>query len=311
MSEVARALRGHGKVILLGEHAVVYGKPGLAAALSLGAQASATPARTPLLAVSPWGVEIDPGRAERDPEREMLRQALCALLAGLPSEARALRVEAEVELASGAGLGASAALSVAIVRAVDAALGTTRDDDAVAALALEAERVFHGNPSGLDSALASHGGVALFRKGAALEKVRMRRPAWLAVAHSGERASTRETVASVARQRERRPEKVDEVLAAIEALVLQGRTALEDGELGRLGQLMDLNQKLLSALLLSTSRLETMCEGARNAGALGAKLTGGGGGGCMIALAETPEAAERIRAALASAGYEAFTTRLG
>jgi len=303
--------RGHGKVILLGEHAVVYGKAGLASALTIGAHARATDAETTSLHVTPWDVEVAPDREETDADREQLRGAFAAVLEGLGDAIPPLRVDATVEIASGAGLGASAALSVAIVRAIDALRGTRHDDDAVAALSLAAERVFHGNPSGLDSTLAAHGGVALFRKGAPLEPVRVRREGWIVVAHSGERASTKETVASVGRQRERNPAKVDQVLDAIEAIVLQGRNALEDGQLDRLGQLFDLNQKLLSALLLSTPTLEAMCNTARDAGALGAKLTGGGGGGCMIALADTEQNAEKVRAALASAGHEAFVTRLG
>jgi mevalonate kinase len=302
---------GYGKIILLGEHAVVYGKPGLAAGLSRGAHASAMPSAEPTLTVDPWSVEVRAARAENDPEREMLRRAFAAVLAGYAGAAPALRVEATVELPSGAGLGASAALSVAIVRALDQALGVSRDDAAVADLALAAERVFHGNPSGLDSALAAHGGVALFRKGQPLERVPMARPAWFVVAHSGESASTKETVASVARQRERAPEKVNQILDAIETVVLNGRTALETGNLDHLGQLMELNQKLLNTLLLSTARLEEMCTAAKSAGALGAKLTGGGGGGCMIALATDAPSAEKVRAALAAAGHDAFVTEVG
>ena len=300
--------RGHGKIILLGEHAVVYGKPGLAAGLSRGAYARATRAAEPMLAIEPWGVEVHAGHAEADPERETLRQAFAALLTGYAGAAPTLRVDAVVELAAGAGLGASAALSVAIVRALDEALGLQRADDAVAELALAAERVFHGNPSGLDSALAAHAGVALYRKGQPLERVRVREPVWFVVAHSGQGGSTKETVASVARQRERSPDKVSQVLDAIEELVLTGRAALESGEPTRLGQVMELNQKLLNALLLSTSRIEAMCTIARQAGALGAKLTGGGGGGCMIALGADAAGAEVVRAALAAAGHDAFVT---
>ena len=303
-------MNGHGKIILLGEHAVVYGKPGLAAGLARGAHACAAPASEATLSVAPWGVEVRAAHAAATPDGEMLRQAFAALLARYDGPAPSMRVEATVELPSGAGLGASAALSVAIVRALDDALGIARDDDQVAELALAAERVFHGDPSGLDTALAAHGGVALFRKGQSLERVRVRQPAWFVVAHSGESASTKQTVASVARQRERAPAKVNQVLDAIEEVVLNGRTALEDGELGRLGQLMELNHKLLNALLLSTSRLEAMCTTAREAGALGAKLTGGGGGGCMIALTADAAGAEKVRAALAATGHDAFVTEV-
>ena len=114
-------LPASGKIILLGELAVVYGKPGLAAGLARGAHASATPAAEAVLAVAPWGVEVHAARTETDAEREMLRVAFAALLAGYAGAPPALRVEATVELPSGAGLGASAALSVSPVNAISQA----------------------------------------------------------------------------------------------------------------------------------------------------------------------------------------------
>jgi len=104
---------------------------------------------------------------------------------------------------------------------------------------------------------------------------------------------------------------VEEIFDGVEAIVRNGARALEEGNLSHLGQLMSLNQQLLNALLLSTTRLERMCTLAREAGALGAKLTGGGGGGCMIALAQDAEAAAAIAAALEAGGFEAFVTLAG
>jgi mevalonate kinase len=300
---------GHGKVILLGEHAVVYGRPALAAALPGGAEATAEPAAHARLEVEPWGVAVDadtPG----DEHDEPLRKAFCAVLDRYP-ERPALRVCVEMFLPGSAGLGGSAALSVAMVRAIDAALGLTHDDAAVADIALAAERVFHGNPSGIDSALAASGGLALYRKGTPLEPLPARRALTLVVSHSGEPGATHSTVASVARQYERDPAKLEQTFDAIEALVLNGKSAIAAGELPHLGQLMILNQKLLVGLLLSTPRLEQMCQAAQDAGALGAKLTGGGGGGCMIALCEDEAAAERVKAALEALEYEAFITEVG
>jgi mevalonate kinase len=301
---------GHGKVILLGEHAVVYGRPALAAALTRGAEAVAEPADRAWLEISPWEVAIDADEPQADERAEQLRQAFCALLAGYQPRP-AFRVRVQLSLPGGAGLGGSAALSVAIVRALDAALGRERDAPAVAEAALAAERVFHGNPSGIDSALAASGGVALYRKGSPLEPVRLGRKLTLVVGHSGEQGSTRETVASVGRQHARNPAKLDQIFDGIEALVANGRSALQAGELWRLGQLMILNQKLLTSMMLSTSRLSEMCQAAEQAGALGAKLTGGGGGGCMIALCEHAAAAEQVMGALQAMGRDAFIAEVG
>jgi mevalonate kinase len=170
--------------------------------------------------------------------------------------------------------------------------------------------VFHGNPSGIDSAMAAAGGVALYRKGQPLEALTLARKLTLVVGDSGAPSSTHETVASVARQHAQNPAKLDQIFEGIEALVMNAKAALQTGEAGRLGQLMTLNQKLLSAMLLSTTALEEMCHAAERAGALGAKLTGGGGGGCMIALVEHADQAAGVLEALQALGRQAFVTEV-
>jgi mevalonate kinase len=311
-------VRAFGKVILFGEHAVVYGCPALAAGLELGAEASAEPASEARVSVQPWGVSVtpEPLRAsapdkkpgEPSPEGS-LAQAFAALLAGYDPPPSA-HVRVTLHVPSGAGLGGSAALSVAIVRALDGLLGRERSPSELSEHALAAERVFHGNPSGVDRAMAAHGGVALYKKGAPLTKLALKAPFDLVVGHSGEPGMTKETVASVARQHQARPEKTQKIFAGIEAIVQNGKSALERGDLDALGQLMELNQKLLVSLMVSTSTLEAMCTAAVKAGALGAKLTGGGGGGCMIALAASHAQALQVQHALEAEGYRAFVTRV-
>lgn len=301
---------GHGKIILLGEHSVVYGRPALAAAIDHGCRAEAEIAAESVLAVQPWGVRVLAQRAESDPERELLRRAFAVVCEAYGDAGKGLAVAATMEIPGGAGLGGSAALSVAVIRACDAALGVERDDAAVIDLSLAWERVFHGNPSGVDSAMAARGGLALYRKGQPLSAIRASVPLALAVAHSGEHGSTKAMVASVGRQHARDPEKADQIFDAIGSLVENAKTALERGELGRFGQLMDLNQTLLNTLMLSTTTLEAMCKRAREAGALGAKLTGGGGGGCMIALGRNLEHARELAAVLGEGGREAFVVEV-
>lgn len=303
---------GHGKIILFGEHAVVHGCPALAMALPRGALARAQVSDVDRLHVLPFDSHIVLDGRVPEPELSPLYVAFEAALADAPGGRPRLAVQVELQVPAGAGLGASAALSVAILRAIDAALGRTRPDAEIIEASLRWERVFHGNPSGVDSAMAAAGGVAVFRKGEPLVPVPVSRLPALVVGHSGSAPSTREMVESVARQLARDPDKVRGIFEAIESIVINGRSALLRGDWKALGQLMVLNQQLLNTLLLSTSRLEAMCQAAIAAGALGAKLTGGGGGGCMIALAQDSGGAKAICDRLGDQfGAEAFVVGQG
>lgn len=299
-----RGALGRGKVILLGEHAVVYGTPALAAGIERGVRAHAGPSEETTLHVQPWDVTLRPGG------KEDLARALTAVLDAHPSELPPLSIHADVALPAGAGLGCSAALGVAVIRAIDQAVGHPSTDAEVAERGLAWERVFHGNPSGVDNTMAAHGGVAVYRRAAPLEPLQVRTPLTLVIGNSGHASSTKEMVAEVARQRSRDEARFEKTLESITILVRNARLALEDGDLIALGQLMDLNQNLLAGLMLSTTALEEMCGAAREAGATGAKLTGAGGGGCMIALTE-PDRADAVRAAIEETGHDAFVAEVG
>lgn len=299
---------GRGKVILLGEHGVVYGRPALAASIERGVTAHASPAEADRLHVSPWDVSVTP-----DPEgAHPLSRAFHAVLACAPPVERApLAIHAQVELPGGAGLGCSAALGVAVLGAIQEHLGRTPSSDALAEGCAAWERVFHGNPSGIDAAMAAGtAAAAVYRRGEPLEPVRLGRPLCLVVGHSGEPGATAQTVAEVARQHAAASDRVEQVFDAMASLVRNGRLAVEAGDLRALGQLMDLNQGLLSALMVSTARLEDLCSAAREAGAFGAKLTGGGGGGCMVALVGDRDAAGPVLSALRTEGADPFVAEI-
>jgi len=306
-----------GKVILLGEHAVVYGAPALAAGIDRGAAASAVslpPGALSTLALGGRTVVADAGSSDD------LGRSLAALLAeGTPAEPSA--VEASTELPPGGGLGCSAALGVAIARAV-APDGPDREaDDAARATAWE--RIFHGNPSGIDTAAAARGGCLRFTRAEGVRPVAPAVDLWLCVGSSGPGASTRRMVEEVAKLHARKPDVVEKSVQGITSLVDNASLAVEAGDLTGLGRLMDLNQMILAGLMVSTESIEQMCAIARGAGALGAKLTGAGGGGSVIALAhsarvgaertgedESRAAADRILDAWRAAGFSGFVARV-
>jgi mevalonate kinase len=293
---------GRGKVILLGEHAVVHGIPAIAAGIERGVHAQAREADRDLLRIAPWGLDIRPD--PRGPEP--LERAFAAVLDRYPGRP-SLEVHATAELPAGAGLGCSAAIGVAVLDALDEALGLSRSRTELGSAALVWEEVFHGNPSGIDNAMSAAGGVAWFRRGEPLQPIRANKPLHLVIGYSGTSSSTKKMVSSVRRQLEQDPQRVTKTFEGIEKLVRNAKLAIESGDLVALGQLLDLNHTLLSSLMLCTTKLDRMCQTAREAGALGAKMTGSGGGGCMFALAPKREEAIRLRRAL---GDEAFVAEV-
>lgn len=305
-------LYGHGKVILFGEHAVVYGHPALAMAAPRGAEVTFQPASSgspTTLHIEPWNVDVDTAAAD-NLGREPLQQALRAVRTFFDDD-REFSLHAVMRLPSGAGMGSSAALGVAVLRALYAARGRVRSDAEIYQLSLAWERVFHGNPSGVDNAMATYGGLAVFRKDAPLLRIVPRHCIRLLAGYSGSSSGTKEMVQSVAHQREREPERVDKLFGAIAAIVSNGKLAIEQGDLKSLGQLMTMNHKLLAGLMLSTDALEEMNEAAMNAGALGAKVTGAGGGGCMIALVDSDERHAAVKAALIGLGKTVYEVESG
>ncbi len=293
---------GRGKVILLGEHAVVHGYPAIAAGIERGVRAEAARADADRLVIEPWSLDLRPNPQSEEP----LERAFSVVLdsyEGRPS----LEVRAVAELPAGAGLGCSAAIGVAILDAIDEALGVRRSRAELGEAALAWEKVFHGTPSGIDNAMSAVGGVALFVRGRPLQPIRSNKTLHLVIGHSGESSSTKDMVASVRRQLQSDPARVRKAFEGIETLVRNARFAIEAGDLAALGQLLDLNHTLLSSLMLCTTKLDSMCRAAREAGALGAKITGAGGGGCMVALAPKRDVAERIRQTL---GKDAFVAEV-
>lgn len=305
--------RAHGKVILFGEHAVVYGTPAIAVGIERGARATASvrAAEGPsTLHVRTWNITV------RDDDAETpLARAFRDLLAATRSAGAAaggVRVEADADLPPGGGLGCSAAVGVAIARALD----PSADGGVIAERVGAWEQVFHGNPSGVDAAVSALGGCVRFTRGASGEPakvthVRVPGPVHLCVGSTRQASSTRSMVEAVARLRERKPELTQKTFEAIRTLVDNAQLAIEAGDGRACGELLDLNQMLLASLFVSTPEIEQMCALARGAGALGSKLTGAGGGGCVLALVDAPETGARVLATWKASGYDGFLTTFG
>lgn len=292
-----------GKVILLGEHAVVYGRPAIAApvwqTVATAAVTSLAPGSGCVIAAQDLSetVRLRDGAADQ-PLALVTRLALAEL--GIDREPDwQIDLRSTIPIAS--GLGSGAALSTALVRALFAQVGQVAEPQTVSRIVYESERIYHGTPSGIDNTVIAYGTPIWFVRGQPAEAFVPPVPFTLAIADSGIRSPTKETVGDVRRGWEAQPSRYEALFDAIAAVVHAGRKAIAAGDLARLGELMDEDHALLAQLGVSSDPLERLVSAARAAGALGAKLSGGGRGGNVIALVE-PACRQRVAEAFLAAG---------
>ncbi len=301
---------GHGKVILLGEHSVVHGRHAIACPVPLTIRALVEDGtRGVELLIPRWGVEYQLAKPKE--QQRSFERAAAAILDKLGLAQRMLRIEVFPDVPRGMGLGGSAALAVAIVRALDLHFRLNLSDTEVNELAYLSEQIAHGKPSGIDNTLATYGRPLVYRSGTPplVELLNIPGPLHLVVGMSHSEGLTARTVAHVADARQRNPRLYDKIFDDIDALVLQAVSAIQDRDTALLGDLMNICHGLLNALQVSTPEVERLVGIARKAGALGAKLTGGGGGGAMIALCADEGAA--VREAIEQQGFRTLAFTIG
>ena len=302
-----------GKIILLGEHAVVYGRPAIAAPV-WQTVATATLCDQPanagcLILAHDLDQQIQLDQAGDDqPLALVTRLALAELGMDFVPDWR-IDLHSGIPIAS--GLGSGAALSTALVRAIFAHTGGPVDPEVVSRIVFESERIYHGTPSGIDNTVIAHGVPIWFVKGERPQPFWPSVPFVLAIADSGIRSPTKETVGDVRRGWQAVPARFETWFDQIAALVRQGRSAIEAGDLDRLGALMDKDQAVLEQLGVSVAPLERMIVAARRAGALGAKLSGGGRGGNVIALVSDATSAAVEQALLAAGAVRVIIAAVG
>ncbi len=301
---------GHGKIILFGEHAVVYGSRAIAAPVPLAVRARVVDEDEGVWLVVPrWGVEQ---RLRKDPSKQRSFEIPAALvLRELGLTDRSMRIEVFSEMPRAMGLGGSAAVAVAIIRAIDRHFELALSDDEVNNLAYQCECVAHGTPSGIDNTVATFGQPLIYRRGDPPEILSLRfpEPVTIVIGLTGVESLTAKMVARVRDGRRRNRDVYDTMFKGIDAVTGQALDAIKRFDLERLGELMNVCQGLLNGIQVSSWELEELIQIARENGALGAKLTGGGGGGSMIALC--PDNAARVMDAMRDAGYQSMEVRIG
>lgn len=284
-----------GKAILFGEHFVVYGARALALGVNPGVSVTWERASAGHeLHIPQWDLAL-----RADNEGNELQQAFAALLDALGFDVPPLRIAAAMHLPSGSGLGSSASLGIATLIACEEAAGVFLSREERVAAGFSWERVFHGNPSGFDHATAIYGGLVSYQRHAqpALTPHHCTTTLQLVIAQVQPGASTRRMVEGVATWREANADTFAALLREADQRFERALQAIERANLSVLGQLMDDNHRALQQIGVSTPALDVAVQRAREVGALGAKLTGAGGGGCMIALVNE-ESATQVAAAL-------------
>lgn len=294
-----------GKIILFGEHAVVYDRPAIAIPV-FQVQAKASILADPL---------APPGRVMIEAHEIGLRANLSSLpedhpltlairgtqeTLGIP-RLPAMRLAISSTIPVAAGLGSGAAVSVAVIRALSAFLGAPLEDEEVNRLAYKVEQRLHGTPSGIDNTVVTYARPVYFCRSTGFQPLKPGIPLTFVIGDTGVKSPTAEAVGDVRILWQAEPETTEAIFDQIGGLVDKARQSLETGPAGVLGPLMNENQTLLERIGVSSLDLDRLVKVARKSGALGAKLSGGGRGGNMIALVEEGNA-ETVAAGLRAAG---------
>jgi mevalonate kinase len=307
-----------GKVILCGEHAVVYGQPAIALPLAdIRATASIEqlPQGSGLVISAPdigerWKLASQPNHP-----LALLARLTIERIGGVIMPNAQVTLRSAIPIAS--GLGSGAALGAALVRALSQYLGALLNAADISQLVYESERVFHGTPSGIDNTVVSYEQAIWFVRGQTtdngvsqpkIEPLVIGRPFDLVIGDTGVRAPTHVPVGRVREQRTRQPQLYDSYFDQMGEIARGVRQTLAEGAIEQLGDLLNRNQSLLQKLGVSSPQLERLIDAARRSGGWGAKLSGGGDGGIMLAVVDNLQRTSVTQALLAAGATRVWTT---
>ena len=303
---------GFGKAILFNEHFVVYGVPAIVSAIGKYTVAKINPSDK-----SGWRIKDDrkatPNYKEKkiDQQKDSINRILKKMDIDLSKNGIDMILDGNLYCAS--GIGASAASCVAIARALSEHFNLNLSDEEINEIAYEGEKGYHGTPSGIDNTASTFGGLIWFEKGEnqVMDKISIPSPIEVVMGNTGKVADTSAAVAGVCERKEKNPEKYKEIFDRAENIAYLARNAFLNEDIKELGKLMNENHKLLQQIEVSSRELDFLVKLAREQGAIGAKLTGGGLGGSIIALTPGKELQEEIANAIEKEGFQTLKTVIG
>lgn len=304
--------RGFGKVILLNEHFVLYSVPSIVSAL--GAYTTAE-----VSVGSGEGFDITdkrpatPGYKTEKYDQQVESTKLIFKAMDIDLAKNHFDIKLGGDLLCTSGVGASAASCTAIARSLSEHFDMKLTDERINELAFEGEKGYHGTPSGVDNTASTFGGLIWFEKGDVpkFEKLKIKKPVEIVMGNTGLTTNTVEAVGNVKKFREGYPKRFDMIREKALKISHEGKTALELYELDTFGKLMNDAHELLQRVGVSHERLDKLVDIARKNGALGAKMTGSGMGGYMVALTPGKDLQEKVADSIQSAGFDAITTTIG
>jgi mevalonate kinase len=285
------------KVIITGEHFVVHGAWALAAAIPRRVRVEVAPS-------SSFSVSSDRFGDKRSARLLPVSRVVETMAREFSSRPQ-VRVSISSDIPEGAGLGSSAATMVAVAAAFSRLNSLELGTDEIVRFAMVGEHHIHGNPSGIDPAVSAHGGVILFRPGSPPKEIVLDSPRALIVSYSGKKRSTRGQINTVARMKRKHPGLFSMLADGMSSLSLDAAEKLRTGDMKGLGNILTVNHAVLGTVGVSNTTLDGMVDLFADLGAYGAKLTGAGGGGSVVAVA--PEGKEKsIVSGLTARGFETF-----
>lgn len=306
-----------GKIILVGEHAVVYGATAIAMPIDCGVRVALMPLPLSQKNPGPMVRGLGPffmGDTYSDAQSagpQVLKSALAYIREVFGPAMEKIAIIVDGSLPPGSGLGSSASLSVALVKGIFRFLRTAPKSEELEKHIMALETIFHGQPSGIDHSVILSGDVIAYTK--VEQRVQMRAlvvktPLSFVIGIAGPHDGTKNAVLELSHRKRRQEKMYGQLFHTLNAIAHEMEKALLDGDKASVGELMNIAQGLLNALSLSTPQIENLCAIARVRGALGAKLTGAGGGGAVIALADGNE--RDLMNAFKAAGYQSFVAKV-
>ena len=307
--------KGYGKTILFGEHFVVYGLAAIASALG-----SSTIAEVRVVEGIGWTVNdqrpATPGYRKTKYQEAMQSIKNVIDYLKIDTESRKLEISFAGDLFAASGVGASAAQCTSLSRALNETFNLKLNDEGINEAAYEGEKAYHGTPSGIDNTASTYGGLIWFVKNLSggkntMELLQSPVKMLLVIANSGVTASTAEVVSEVRHLKEENPDKFEKIFHEYKILAEQAKKALLKGDITSIGNLMNQNHKLLQKITVSGKVNDKLVDIALENGAIGAKMTGTGRGGLVIALASNEDIQNEIAAAVEDEGLDAWKTTIG